>query len=223
MGKHFSMVVPAMDTNDLFIKMGFCPDYVRVVSFDAGLELFWSRHQGNDNCVARVAAGDRTVTSGSGIKLVKFPVMKSNDMTTDPTEVEAGQWNEADGIQITADAALLADDKMLLVEAFGIDVPVIRAVMDGTTNNNTYFEDSSLDFRDAGVSTGWIIYNQSNGNYCYVGEVQRPADKAKYCRLTSVTAAGAATTAADFDTNDVCFIYPPNALGYPLSDIGAMT
>ena len=223
MGKHFSCQIPGMDANDLFIKIGWCPDYVRVVNVATGLEFQWFRHMANDNSITRVAAGDRTVTSGNGVKLVKFSEMTNNAITADPTVVEAGQWNEADGIQITDDSLLLGDDNMLFVEAYGIDIPVVRAVHDGATNNNLHLQDASVDFRDAGVSTGWIIYNQSNGNYCYVGEVQRPPGQAKYCRLTSVLANGSPTTAADFDTNDVCFIYPPNALGYPLADIGAMT
>jgi len=223
MGKHYSRFIPLMDTVDFYVKLGFCPDVVRLYSTYAGLEMIWCRCAANDSSISQVANGDRTLNTGSGIKLVKFPVMDSNDATAVPTVVEAGQWNDADGIMITDDAVPLADDVMFLLEAWTVDVPLVRAVHDGTNSSNTYFEDASVDFRDAGVSSGWVIYNQSNGNYCYVGEIQRPAGKAKFCRLTSVFADGTPTTAADFDTSDVCFIMPKSAMPYPLSAIGLMT
>ena len=223
MANHFSCQIPGMDTNDIFIKLGFCADYVRVTNWADGVELQWARHQGNDNCIARVAAGDRTVTSGSGIKLVKFGEMSPHSITSDPSEVEAGQWNDADGIQITSDAALLGNDQILLIEAWGMDWPMIRAVHDGGDTTHTYIQDSSIDFRDAGVSTGWIVYNQTNGNYSFAGEVQKPSGYTKYCRVTLVEADGTATAAADIDDDDVLFLYPKDCLGYPLSDLGAMT
>lgn len=223
MGKHYSRIVPLMDTVDFYVKLGFCPDIVKITDLYAGLDMIWARSMPADYSISRVAAGDRTLNTGSGIKLVKFSEMDSNDITAAPTVVESGQWNDADGIMITADAVPLADDVMFLIEAWTLDVPIVRAVHDGTTSSNTYLEDASVDFRDAGVSTGWVIYNQTNGNYCFVGEVQRPAGKTKFCRATSVLANGSPTTAADFDTSDVCFLMPKSAMAYPLSAIGAMT
>lgn len=223
MGKHYARMIPLMDTVAFYVKLGFCPDIIKLTSTYSGIDMFWARCMGNDTSISRVAAGDRTLDTSYGITLVKFPEMESNDITATPTSVEAGQWNDADGILISSDSVPLADDVMFLLEAWTLDVPFVMGVHDGTTNNNTYFEDSSVDFRDAGVSTGWIIYNKSNGNYAYVGEVQKPAGKKKYCRVTSVLASGSATTAADFDTNDIVFLMPADAMAYPLSAIGAMT
>lgn len=223
MGKHYSAVFPLMDTVDFYVKLGFCADVVRLTDLGSGLDSIWSRSMANDASISRVAAGDRTVNTDKGFKLVKFPVGVGADATATPTVVEAGQWNDADGIMITADCVPLADNVMFLLEAWTLDVPLVRAVHDGTTSSNTYLQDASMDFRDAGVSTGWIIYNQTNGDYCYVGEVQKPLGQAKYCRVTSVFADGSPTTAADFDTSDVCFLMPKSAFPYPLSAIGLMT
>lgn len=224
MGKHYARMIPLMDTTDFYVKLGFCPDIVKLTSTYSGIDMFWARCMGNDTSISRVAAGDRTLDTSYGITLVKFPVGDSNDLTATPTSVEAGQWNDADGILISSDSVPLADDVMFLLEAFTLDVPVVNAVHDGGNNCNTYLQDASVDFRDAGVSPGWIIYNKSNGNYAYVGEVQKPAGQAKYCRVTSLLSpGGSATTAADFDNSDVIFLMPKSAMAYPLSAIGLMT
>ena len=90
---------------------------------------------------------------------------------------------------------------------------------------NTYWQDSSLDFRDMGVSgeEKFILYNQTNGNYCFIGEVQKPSGQSKFCRVTLVDSNGDALTAADIDDDDVGVILKYDECGYPLSDIGAMT
>ena len=101
----------------------------------------------------------------------------------------------------------------------------MKGVHDGATNSNTYFQDNSVDFKDNGVCGGqqWLIYNRTNTNYAYVGEVQKPAGKSKYCRLTLTDAAGNATTAADIDTSDVVIVMPKQYAQYPMSDYGLMT
>lgn len=220
-----SKIVPCMDANDLFVKLGFCPLFVRVTNLADGTEEFWSMTMGNDAGISRVAAGDRTANTDKGIKLVKFEEARAIDEDSDPTAVEPGNWYEADGIQITSDAVLLGDDNLLLIEAKRMDLHslIVRAVHDGGDATNTYIQDGSVDFREAGVSSGWIVYNQTNGNYAYVGAVQRPSGNNKYCRCTLVDSNGDALTAADIDDDDVLFLFSKDNAGYPLSDIGAMT
>jgi len=223
MGKHFSTVLPCMDANDLFVKTGFCPDIVRVVNLDTGLELLWNRALGCDNTHQYDATGDPTLATGQGVSLVKFTEMNAMDESSDPSTVESGQWNDANGIKIAADTLMLSDDDLLQIECWTMDVPMVRAIHDAGDAVNTYIQDSSLDFRDAGVSTGWIIYNKTNGDYAFVGEVQKPSGQSKHCRATLVDSNGDATTAADIDDDDVIYLFPKGYAGYPLSDIGAMS
>lgn len=216
--------VPCMDTNDLFLFIGFCPDYVEVENLETGNRFKWARHLDNDNALEIASTGTAALTSGAGIKLVKF-TGEPWSLTADPSAVNSDEWYDANGIQITSDAALLADDDMLVVKAYRMDEPIIRSVHDGGSNKNTYWQDSSMDFKKAGVSGGqtWIIYNKSNGNYAFIGAVQKPTGQSKYCRLTVVNSAGDALTAFDSDDNDIAIIMKKSACAYPMSDIVAAT
>ena len=126
-----------------------------------------------------------------------------------------------------ASAAANVDGNPFTVHAFRMNIPIVRAVHDGTTSSNTYFEDSSIDFFEAGISGNgkFIIINETNDNYAYVGSITKPAGKTKYCRIYTYEDEDltTATAAADFDTSDLCYIIPRSAVQYPLSGIGLMT
>jgi len=112
-----------------------------------------------------------------------------------------------------------------MLEAWRQSVPVVRAVHDGTTSANTYFEDRSIDFKEQGVcgEQQWLLFNITNTNYAHIGKVQKPAGQTKHCRLTLVDSGGTAMAAADCDTSDVALIMPKREAQYPLSDYGHMT
>jgi len=223
--ERYSNIIPIMDTNDSFVKIGFCPDVVRVTKLSDGQDIVWARVMGADTALERVAAGDRTLTSDKGIKLVQFTEMIGMDESSDPSAVDPVEYYKANGIQITADETFMEDDKLCLVEAWRLNhLWIGPCVHDGTTSSNTYGEDRSFDFLELGVSPNWIVYNQTNGDYAYVKEVIRPMGQTKHCRVyTATDTSGTATTAADFDTADVFYIFPRAAAPYPMSDIGLMT
>lgn len=223
----------AQGSNDVFLRIGFCPDHVQIFEHATGLQIDWFRLKGNDQGVTRVAAGDRTVNTGQGIvigHLAKNPY----DMTADAdfTAFSDANWledgKEANAIKITSDTTGLTDHAVMFYKAWRMGFPAIRAVHDGGDNCNTYFQDASIDFEKLGVVSSptdpqWLIYNVTNNNYAHVGAVQKVTDKANKCRLTTVTAAGVATASADFDDGDVCIILPKWAAQYPLSDYGHMS
>lgn len=220
---YFCTAVPTMDANDCFVRIGWCPEVVRVTKISDGQDNMWCRLMGNDASLSRVAAGDRTANTDRGIKLVQFDKETANQ-SSDPTTINPEEWYKANGVQLTADIAFLADDNIVLVEAWrSLGPRVIKAVHDGGDATNTYIQDASIDFSLAGVSEGFVVYNLTNGNYAFVGDVQKPQGQKKYCRLTLVDAAGNATTAADIDDDDVLYVYPPKHFPYPYTDIGIMT
>lgn len=232
MSEYWNSIVPMMDTNDLFIKIGFAPDVVRLTNLNDGSRFIWNRceHGHFQGAAASGGLGIDTTgavalnTSAAGIVLCKFtdePV----DTTSDPAIVDGTNFHLANGIKIGSTAALLADDQLLLVEAWRANFLFLKAYHDGTTNNNTYFEDTSYDFKELGVSGNgrWIIYNQSNGNYAYIKKIEAGTNGRHSRIYTATDQEGTATTAADFDTNDVCYIFPLEAMPYPFSDIGIMT
>ncbi len=225
MKDYYSTIVATMDTNDLFIFLGFCPDVVKLTKLSDGQDNYWYRIAGNDSSISRVAAGDRTVNTDKGIKLVKFEVNSVFDQTSDPTVVTPNEYVDANGIQLTSDIAFLADDNLVFVEAWRMNHVFLKATHDGGDAVHTYMQDSSEDFKKAGVSGNqtWLIYNQTNGDYAYVGEVLKPSGQTKFCRLTVTDADGNALAAADFDDDDVCYVFPKAAAWYPLSDITIMT
>jgi hypothetical protein len=206
--------------NAVDVLLGFSPTHVYLQEQGTGLEIEWFKEKGNDTSTTTVAAGDKTLNTDKGIKMA---IMTDNQSAAVVTE----DWTKANAIEITSDCTGMTDGKILVGYAEGLSSgdPIIRGVHDGTTSSNTYFEDSSQDFRDQGVVGGqqWIIYNQSNDNYAYVKSVTKPAGKTRYCRIYTSDEAGNATTAADFDTSDVIYLIPKDQVQYPLSDIGAMT
>ena len=230
-GEHYLNNAIMTDSADLFVRIGFCPDVVKLTNLYDGQRLLWNRaynaHYQGAACsggMAYSATGGAALTTVLGVKLVKFTtdVMST---TSDPADVDGTNWFEANGIKISANVALLASDQLLQIEAWRMDYIWLKAYHDGTTSSDTYFEDSSYDFKELGVCGNgqWLIYNQTNGNYAYVKDV-RKGTGSKHSRIyTATDAAGTATTAADFDTSDVCYVFPVAAASYPLSDIVIMT
>jgi hypothetical protein len=235
MNDYICIPVIAQGANDIFLKLGFCPDVVKITEWATGLGVIWYRLQGNDTSITRVAAGDRTVQTGEGIVLGSINKMTAEEMTadTDFTAFSDSNWSEdgmqANAIKLTSDLAGLTDHALLMVEAFRSKIPVIRAIHDGGDDCNTYFQDSSIDFRELGVSEDttraqWLVYNLSNNNYAWVKEIQKPSGQTKYCRVLVAEATdGTATAAADFDDDDVLLLLPRQYAQYPLSDYGLMT
>lgn len=224
MARHMIKYIASMNTNDAFIFLGFCPEVVRTISLGDGQETLWCRLMGTDGGLERVAAGDRTLRTDKGIKLVQFTETPLKT-TSDPTEIDPSNWHDANGIQITADALQLADDDIVLVEAWGMDDLWIKGVHDGGASG-TFAQDSSFDFQELGVSGGQlcILYNQNNGDYAYVKDVVKPAGQSKKCRLTlAEDVSGTATTAAALADADVFYVFPVSAAWYPMSDIGLMS
>ena len=213
-----------------YFYTGFAPGYVKVMGFAEEDINEWCPLIPEEDSIETIdSTGIRTVDTSDGIRLVKFndePGSVPGSGGT-PSDVENGRWWEANGIEITASCAAIQDGAPYMVMVFRMTVPIVRAVHDGTTNSNTYFEDSSIDFFEAGVSSNgkFIIINESNDNYAYVGAITKPSGKSRYCRIYTYEDENltTATAAADFDTSDVCYILPREWVQHPLSGIGAMT
>ena len=229
--QYYSNIWPMTDTADLFVRIGFAPDVVRLTNLTDGKRFLWNRiaHGATGGAAASggisigVTGGAALVGTSTGVVLCTF-TKDIFDTTSDPAIVDASEFFNANGIKISSTLDMLKSDHMILIEAWRASFTWVKGVHDGTTNSNTYFEDSSYDFRSAGVGRGWMIYNQTNGNYAYVDRVTKPAGKTKWCRVyTATDKDGTATTLADFDTSDVCWLFPADAACYPLSDVGAMT
>lgn len=234
--QYFVNIAPMTDTADLFMRIGFCPDVVRLTGLTDGKRFVWNRiahgasggaaHSGGISI--GVTGGAALVGASTGIVLCEF-TEDVTDLThggSDPAIVDATNYIDANGIKLSSTLDLLKTDHFVMVEAWRMTFPWIKGVHDGTTSSNTYFEDSSYDFRKLGVSGNglWMIYNQTNGNYAYVKKVVKPAGQTNWCRIETATDQdGTATTAADFDTSDVCYIFPIEAAPFPMSDVGAMT
>lgn len=213
------------DGADLFVRLGFSPDWVEIRALNDGEQAFWHKSLGDAEHIQQVVAGDASLPGAAGITLVKFDDLdgKPNVQTGDPTAVSIDAREEADGIKLAAALNMLTDDALVHVTAGRDNTFSIRAVHDGTTSSNTYFEDSSIDFKKAGVGGPgrFVVFNQTNKNYAYTTDPIKPNGKTKHCRLMTYTDAActSATTAADFDTSDVIFVFRLEEMGYPLSDI----
>jgi len=230
---YYVNIWPMTDTADLFVRIGWAPDVVRLTSLTEGKRFIWNRiaHGATGGAAASggisigVTGGAALVGASTGIVLCKFTTDPINT-TSDPEIVDATNWIDANGIKLSSTVDMLKSDHLIMIEAWRMQYIWLKGVHDGTTSSNTYFEDSSYDFKELGVSGNgqWLIYNQTNGNYAYVKSVTKPAGKTKHCRIyTATDADGTATTAADFDTSDVCWVFPIQAMCYPLGDIGIMT
>ena len=225
MDNYFSTYAVTTNSADLFINIGWCPDKVVITDTHDGEGFEWFRLQRNAYGLTRATTGDKALVTSAGISLVKF-TDTAIATSSDPSTVDASNYINANGIKLDYALSLLTNDTIVLVEAYRMNAPWIMCIHDGTTNSHTYFEDASFDFFELGVSGNgqWLIYNQTNGNYAYIKSVTKPMGKSKNCRIyTATDAAGTATSAADFVTSDVCFVFPVSAAQYPMSDIGLMT
>ena len=214
-----------------FFYTGFVPGFVEVRSMAAEEDVaYWCPLLPEEDSIEINADdGVYTIDTSDGIRLVKFndePGSVPGSGGT-PSDVENGRWYEANGIEITASSVGIVDGIPFCVIIHRMTVPIIRAVHDGTTNSHLYFEDSSLDFFEAGVSDNgkFIIINETNDNYAYVGKITKPAGKTRHCRIYTYEDENlvTATAAADFVTADVCYILPRQWVQHPLSGIGLMT
>jgi len=210
----------------MYFALGFCPMKVRLTGTSAGNRSeWWLTTPPNDGLETTDSTGARVLDASDGFFLVHFSDPNDPENST-ITTLENAEWYKANGIGIDDGVLTNTNAVPFVLEAWGMTFPVIRAVHDGGDNCNTYFQDSSVDFQEAGVSGGqsWIIINVTNDDYAYVKAVQKPAGQTKYCRLTvAEDSSGTATTAADFDDNDVCVVIPRQYAQQPLSGLGAMT
>lgn len=222
MGKFRCINVPMMDANDLFIYLGFVPGKVVLLNSYNGAEEQWVQSMANDSCIQRVIAGDRTLQTDKGVKLVQFDGPPER-LSADPTVVAPYEFWKANGIQITGDLASLSDDAFISVLAFeATDLVVGPCVHDGGATH-TQVIDKDVDFQACCVSQGHIIYNRTNGNIALVGSLAKYPGTNIYNAINLVGADGTtATAAADLADNDVFYIFPPN-LAYPKADLGWMT
>jgi hypothetical protein len=217
--------------SDVYFNLGFCPGRVVVQGEVLEDRSEWWLTMAAGYAVESVDTDgvNPALTTDTGITLVTFsdePGALPGSGGT-PVAVEPGRWWEANGIRIESTAAAIANGNPFMVYAWRLDVPYVRAVHDGTTDSDTYFEDSSIDFLEAGVSSNgkFIIINESNDNYAYVGTITKPSTKTRYCRIYTFEdeRLETATAGANFDTADVCYIIPRQYVQYPLSDLGLMT
>ncbi len=214
---------------DISVRLGFCPVRVKILGGSVEDTMDWFLPMINDNYSVKQAnaTGARTYSTG-GVKLVKFsdPPDGLPGSEGAPEELEQGEWFMANGIKLDgANIPALADGNEAILVAEPMDVTMVKAVHDGGASG-VFFQDSSLDFRDAGVEGGqaWILINETNDDYAYVKSVEKPAGQRKYCRLNlAENAAGDATSAAAIADADVAILIPKQYAQYPLTGIGAMT
>jgi len=210
----------------IYFRLGWCPSKVLIQGSAEEDSVVWTIDMAAGYGVESIDSdGISTLTTATGITLVKFTGDSATLPTSAPSAVEPGRWWEANGIGIGASAAANVDGNPFTVQAFRMTVPIVRAVHDGTTSSNTYFEDSSIDFVEAGISGNgkFILVNETNDNMAFVGKITKPAGKSNYCRIYTYEDEdlSVATAAADFDTSDVVYIIPRQHVQYPL--ISAMT
>lgn len=234
MRDYFTCPIIAQGANDIFLKIGFCPDVVRITEWATGLEMMWYRLQGIDTSITIVAAGDKTVQTGEGVVLGSINAAHGEEMTadTDFTAFTNSNWAEndltANAVKLTSDLAGLTDHALLQFEAWRMMEPIIRSVHDGGASH-VFWQDTDIDFRELGVSSQdgraqWLLYNMSNNNYAYIKEVVKPVGQTKYNKLLLAEAAdGTPTAAAAIADADVALILPRRIAQYPLSDYGLMT
>jgi len=216
--------------SDIFFRLGFVAVMVIMRALaEAEAIAEWCLSLGNADCMEQTDAGARALDGSEGISLCKFDEPLSayiGETAATPSDVEPGKFYEANGIRIDTAAAALQDGIPFVLEVWPLQVNFIRAVHDGGDNKNTYFEDSSIDFKDAGVEGGqkWILINESNDEFAFVKSVEKPVGKSRHCRIVlAKNSAGDATASADTDNDDVAFLIPTDQVQYPLSGIGAMS
>ncbi|MBW2036423.1 MAG: hypothetical protein JRI41_02925 [Deltaproteobacteria bacterium] len=210
----------------VYLRLGWCPAKVILQGSVEEDSSVWTIDLTAAYGIESIdSTGVTELTTDTGITLVQFEGDADTIPTSAPTSLEPAEYYKANGIAVAASAACNVDGNPFTVHAFRLNVPIVKGIHDGTTSSNTYFEDSSVDFIEAGVSGNgkFIIINETNDNMAYVGEITKPAGKDKYCRIYTYEdeSLTTATAAADFDTSDVVFIIPRMYAQYP--PITAMT
>jgi len=214
-------------SNDHYIYLGFCPDYVEVKSAGSQIMGWWHRALGNDAMLISTpdgTDGSEDVTKSQtdrGIKLADFGGKPATELSNDPAVVT--DPNDADGIILTsnfgsASTGMSSGDVMWLmadVRSNGF----VRAVHDG--GSVVYLQDTNIDFKEAGVSGDqqWIALNITQGNYAYVGDVQHPHGEWRANKVILTDSGGTAITTNQANS-DVVWLMPKEEMQYPLSDIG---
>lgn len=222
MSKFRCITVPMMNTQDLFVHLGFVPGKVIITNQNDGQENVWFQGMVMDSGLERAAAGDRTLRTDKGISLCRF-TDKPDRLSADPAVVEAYEFWKANGIKIHDDWLGLADDILINIMAWEVtDLIVGPCVHDGVDSGAYKVTDKDVDFQACQVSTGHIVYNQTNADIAFVGSLEKYTGTNIFNTINCVDSAGDNLTAADFDTSDVFFVYPPN-LVYPRGDLGYMT
>jgi|GEM_PF-1688726 len=214
-----------------YFRFGFCPFKVKITAQSEEDVAIWMLPMAAAASIDTVDSTGVRVLGAAGVRLCKFSDPTGGGLPGSggtPTIVEQGKWYDGvDGIEINASQVAIADGVPYIVEAWGLDEPLlIRAVHDGTTSSNTYFEDSSIDFRKAGVSDAqmWVVINITNDNWCYIKNITKPSGKANWCRCyTALDDSGTPTAAADFDTADVLILMPRAFMQFPQTGLGLMT
>jgi len=205
----------------IYFRLGWCPSKVVIQGSAEEDSVVWTIDMAAGYGVQSIDTdGISTLTAATGITLVQFTGDSDTLPTAAPSSVEPGRYWEANGIGIGASAAANVNGNPFTVQAFRMNVPIVRAVHDGTNPSQAYFEDSSIDFLEAGVSPNgkFILVNETNDNMAYVGAITKPAGKDKYCRIYTFAdeLLVTATAAAAFATSDVVFIIPRQYIQYPL-------
>lgn len=205
----------------IYFRLGWCPSRVDIQGSAHEDASVWTIDLAAGYGVESIdTTGVTALTTATGITLVKF-IDTSDDLPlVAPEDVEPGRYYEANGIKIGASAAANVSGNPFTVQCYRMNVPIVRAVHDGGNTCHTYFQDSSMDFVEAGISGNgkFLLINETNNNMAYVGAITKPAGQANYCRIAIYEDAGleTATTAADFDDDDVIFIIPRADVQYPL-------
>jgi len=206
---------------DMYLRLGWCPSKVVIQGSDDGAEdaSIWTLDLAAGAGLQQdIGDGIIDYEADHGITLVKFENDSAILPTAAPSTVEPGRWWEANGIKVPA--ASTTNAKLATVHAFRLTVPFVRAVHDGGDNETGFFQDSSIDFLEAGISPNgkFILIDVAGDTMAYVGAITKPAGQANYCRiymyededLTTVTSTD------DFDDDDVAFIIPRQYVQYPL-------
>lgn len=204
----------------IYLRLGWCPSRVEIQGSAEEDAVVWTIDLAAGYGLQSLDVdGVTALTAATGVTLVKFEETADN-MTANPSAVEPGRYYEANGIMIGASAAANVNGNPFTVQSYRMNVPIVRAVHDGGDNSNTYFQDSSLDFMEAGVSGNgkFMIINKSKNKMAFIGSVAKPAGLNNYCRLYTYEDADCkvATASADFDNNAVCFIVSRANAQYPL-------
>ena len=115
--QYYVNIAPMTDTADLFIRIGFPADVVRLTNCYDGQRFIWNRcmhgHTGGAAATGGIAIG---VTGGAaylstgGVALCKFiePVTDLTQNSTDPVTVDSTEYIDANGIKLASSLAMLS-------------------------------------------------------------------------------------------------------------------